>query len=102
LPKYMERTAYFTTAWRLGRYYRTYEAYVEDEVRAAGPAALERGPFTLFSHGTEASDEAAFVVEDGPYVSARWPGDAYLLTKKLLARLEVTASRGEPTLQQRP
>ena len=35
LPKYMERSAYLATAWRLGRYYRTYPAYVEDEVRAA-------------------------------------------------------------------
>ena len=35
LPKYMERSAFLTTAWRLGRYYRTYPAYVEDEVRAA-------------------------------------------------------------------
>ena len=35
LPGYMERTAYFTTAWKLGRYYRTYPAYVEEEVRGA-------------------------------------------------------------------
>ncbi len=35
LPKYMERSAYLATAWRLGRYYRTYPAYVEDEVTAA-------------------------------------------------------------------
>ena len=35
LPKYLERSAYFMTAWKLGRYYRTYPAYVEDEVRAA-------------------------------------------------------------------
>ena len=34
LPKYMERGAYLLTGWRLGRYYRTYPAYVEDEVRA--------------------------------------------------------------------
>jgi putative intracellular protease/amidase len=34
LPKYMERGAYLSTAWRLGRYYRTYPAYVEDEVKA--------------------------------------------------------------------
>ena len=27
--------AYLATAWKLGRYYRTYPAYVEDEVRAA-------------------------------------------------------------------
>src|SRR4030095_7247213 len=35
LPKYMERSAYLLTFWKLGRYYRTYPAYVEDEVRAA-------------------------------------------------------------------
>ena len=34
LPKYMERWAYLATGWRLGRYYRTYPAYVEDEVKA--------------------------------------------------------------------
>ena len=31
LPKYMERGGFLLTAWRLGRYYRTYPAYVEDE-----------------------------------------------------------------------
>jgi putative intracellular protease/amidase len=90
LPGYMERVAYFSTAWKLGRYYRTYPAYVEDEVRGAlrDPARqFVRGPITLFSRGTEADDRAALVVEDGRYVSARWPGDAYLLAKKLLALL---------------
>lgn len=89
LPKYMERIAYFTTAWKVGRYYRTYDAYVEDEVKAAlGDAAqYERGPITLLQHGTADDDRGAFVVEDGPYVSARWPGDAFLFAKKLLARL---------------
>ena len=28
-----------------------------------------------------------FVLEDGDYISARWPGDAYLLGRRLLARL---------------
>ena len=48
LPKYMERTAYYLTAWKLGRYYRTYPAYVEDEVRAAlsAPATLCAGRST--------------------------------------------------------
>lgn len=89
LPKYMERTAYFLTAWRLGRYYRTYPAYVEDEVRAAlaRPEDFVRGPRTLTKRGTDDDDRAAFVVEDGVYVSARWPGDAYLFAKKLLDRL---------------
>jgi putative intracellular protease/amidase len=86
LPMYMERIAYFTTAWKLGRYYRTYDAYVEEEVRA-GCAKFERGPIHLFSRGTDASDDAAFVVEDGSYLSARWPGDAYAIAKRFLAKL---------------
>lgn len=92
LPKYMERSAYFLTAWRHGDYYRTYPAYVEDEVRAAlaSPADFERGPRVLTSRGTREDDSPAFVVEDGAYVSARWPGDSYLLAKRLLARLTAT------------
>jgi putative intracellular protease/amidase len=90
LPKYMERSAYLLTAWKLGRYYRTYPAYVEDEVRGAlgDPAAqFERGPKVRTARGTADDDGPAFVVEDGRYVSARWPGDAYLFSKRLLARL---------------
>lgn len=89
LPKYMERSAYYLTAWKLGRYYRTYPAYVEDEVRAAlrDGSDFLRGPRALTARGTDEDDRPAFVVEDGRYVSARWPGDAYLFGKKLLARL---------------
>lgn len=89
LPKYMERSAYLATFWRRGRYYRTYPAYVEDEVRAAlaAPTDFERGPRELSKRGTRDDDTHAFVVEDGAYVSARWPGDAYLFAKRLLARL---------------
>ncbi|MDT5075479.1 MAG: hypothetical protein QOJ80_116 [Mycobacterium sp.] len=89
LPKYMERSAYLTTAWRLGRYYRTYPAYVEDEVRAAlrDGAYFVRGPRVLSKRGTDTDDTPALVVEDGNYVSARWPGDAYLFAKRFAARL---------------
>ena len=88
LPKYMERSAYFLTAWKLGRYYRTYPAYVEDEVRAAlaDPAQFQRGPRTLMHRDTAATPDG-FVVEDGTYVSARWPGDAYKFARAFLARL---------------
>jgi len=86
LPGYMERTAYFLTAWKLGRYYRTSDAYVEAELRAAG-AVFIRGPRTLSARGTRSDDGPAFVVEDGAYVSARWPGDSYLFARKLLERL---------------
>jgi len=90
LPKYMERAAYLSTFWKLGRYYRTYPAYVEDEVRAAledPRAQFERGPVNLTKRGTGADDSPAFTVTDGRYVSARWPGDAYLIAEKLIARL---------------
>jgi putative intracellular protease/amidase len=89
LPKYMERLAYGLTFWKLGRYYRTYPAYVEDEVRAAlaSPADFVRGPLTLGERGTATDDAAAFVCEDGDYLSARWPGDAYLFGRLLVDRL---------------
>lgn len=90
LPKYMERLAYLSTGWKLGRYYRTYPAYVADEVRAAltdPKAQYVRGPLHLSARGTADDDRPAFVVEDGRYVSGRWPGDAYLLARKLVERL---------------
>ena len=89
LPKYMERSAYLATFWRRGRYYRTYPAYVEDEVTAALARAEDfvRGPRELSRRGTRDDDSHAFVVEDGRYVSGRWPGDAYLIARRLIARL---------------
>jgi len=86
LPKYMERAAYLSTAWRRGRYYRTYSEYVEDEVRAAldDPATqFDRGPRVLSKRGTADDDSPAFVVEDGRYISARWPGDAYAFGRRI-------------------
>jgi putative intracellular protease/amidase len=89
LPKYMEGLAYGLSFWKLGRYYRTYPAYVEDEVREAlaGPEDFVRGPITLGTRGTATKDSGAFVCEDGNYISARWPGDAYLFARKLIERL---------------
>jgi putative intracellular protease/amidase len=86
LPKYMERAAYFSTAWLRGRYYRTYPAYVQDEVVASG-AVFERGPVELSRRGTATDDGPAFVVRDGDYVSARWPGDAYLFARTFAGML---------------
>jgi putative intracellular protease/amidase len=102
LPKYMERTAYLATAWRLGHYYRTYPAYVEDEVKAAldDPGSqFQRGPVNVSARGTATDDSAAFVVQDRNYVSARWPGDAYLFARRLCGLLESPAPR--PSLAQR-
>ena len=66
------------------------ERYVEDEVKRAlddAPTQFERGPRVLTRKGTRGDDTAAFVVEDGSYLSARWPGDAYLFAKTLITRL---------------
>jgi len=88
LPRYMERSAYLATFWRLGRYYRTYPSYVEDEVRnnLDDRHRFERGPRTL-TRGSATDDRHAFVVEDGRYISARWPGDAYLFARRFEALL---------------
>jgi putative intracellular protease/amidase len=83
LPKFMERGAFYVTAWKLGRYYRTYPAYVEDEVTAAlGDAGqFQRGPRST-KRGHAGDHRHAFVVQDGRYLSARWPGDAYLFAER--------------------
>ena len=89
LTRKMERTAYWLTAWKLGRYYRTYPDYVEDEVRAALRSGdqLRCGPRPGTARGTDTDDAPAFIVEDANYVSARWPGDAYLFAKRFAALL---------------
>ncbi|NUP05032.1 MAG: thiamine biosynthesis protein ThiJ [Polyangiaceae bacterium] len=100
LPKYMERTAWLSTAWKLRDYYRTYPEYVEDEVKRslAHPEQFERGPIHLFAKGTDVDDRAAFIVTDANYISGRWPGDAYRLGKaladKVLARTVASSEDG--------
>ena len=88
LPLYMEASAFAATFWKLGRYYRTYPKYVQTEVVQALASRQDfvRGPINLIRKGTESDDTGAFVVEDRNYLSARWPGDVYLLAKKFLAR----------------
>ena len=104
LPKYMERTAYLLTRWKLGDYYRTYPEYVEDEVKSvlAHPEQFVRGPIHLTRKGTMDDDSAAFVVDDGHYLSARWPGDAYKLAKDLVAKLERRAEKASQPGTKRP
>jgi len=95
LPRYMERGAYLATAWRLGRYYRTYPVYVQDEVIASlrSPRQFARGPLTT-ARGSAADDSPAFVVQDGSYLSARWPGDAYLFARRFHQMLKAGQAPG--------
>ena len=59
--------AYLITSWKLGRYYRTYPAYVEDEVHggARRPEQFERGP--------PCSTSAAPTTDDAPLHRRRRP-----------------------------
>ncbi len=97
LAKGQERAAYLLTFWRLGRYYRTYPAYVEDEVRSAlrDPARQFRGGPKLPPTRRDRDDDSspAFVVVDGSYVSARWPGDAYTFARAFERLLALPAQR---------
>ncbi|HEY6793937.1 MAG TPA: type 1 glutamine amidotransferase domain-containing protein [Kineosporiaceae bacterium] len=92
----LERAGYLATAWRLGRYYRTYPTYVQHEVVAALDDAgqFDPGPRAFTRRGTADDDRPAFTVRDRNYLSARWPGDAYLFSRQFLQLLsESTADR---------
>ncbi len=84
----MEGVAVLTTRHKLGSHYRTYPQSVEAEVRAAlaSPGDFQRGPL-LPRYSTRERPEVGFVVRDGNYVSARWPGDAWTLAVELLKLL---------------
>jgi putative intracellular protease/amidase len=91
LAKYQEFLGYALTFWKLGRYYRTYCSYVEDEVKDALEDAarqFKRGPLTGAARDSEIDSKPAFVVVDGKYVSARWPGDAYTFSRRFQEVLE--------------
>ena len=53
----------------------------------ASAVDFERGPISLVARGTRDDHEPAFMVEDGHYVSARWPGDSYLLAERFAGLL---------------
>jgi putative intracellular protease/amidase len=78
LTRQMELTAWALTGLWLGRYYRTYPMPVQDEVTAAlaRPEDFQAGPTSLL-RDDPAHLERGFVVQDGAYLSARWPGDAH-------------------------
>jgi len=73
----LELAASALTPW-LGTYYRTYPTTVQHEVSAAlaSPADFQVGPLPLLRDGPGALTRG-FVVRDGNYLSARWPGDAH-------------------------
>jgi protease I len=89
LPRSMELSAHgLTRAW-MGDYYRTYPGTtVEGEVTAAlaRPSDFDAGPRSILRDAPEALARG-FVVRDGRYLSARWPGDAHRFGADLVALL---------------
>lgn len=79
LPKSLEMLAYGITKWKLDDYYKTYDAYLQDEVESF---LKDKSQFK-----TGFSSFIPFCVEDRNLTSARWPNDiekfANLLVKKL-------------------
>ncbi len=83
LLKSQERLAYHLTRRRMGDYYLTYPGTtVEDEVRKVlrSQRDFRKGPLPLF-RDKPGGLFGGFVVRDRNYVSGRWPGDIYSLTR---------------------
>ena len=96
LPASMELGAWaMTRAW-LGSYYRTYKQTVQSEVTAAlaSPDDFLPGP-RLARRDSRESPGRGFVVRDGLYVSARWPGDCHRFAAEVVdvMRSEARAAR---------
>ena len=80
LTRMMEGMAVWLTRASRGGHYRTYPESVEAEVRRliGRRGRFLQGPVMAKYAGLEAP-HAGFVVADGNYLSARWPGDAWTL-----------------------
>lgn len=84
LTAIMERTSIVLTSRALPGHYRTYPETVEAEARRAVGAEgrYVSGPLVP-AYADASAPEAGFVVRDGHYLSARWPGDAWTLALRL-------------------
>ena len=101
---YMERTAWLITAWKLGDYYRTYPAYVEDEVCQAleHPAQqFVKGPIELMRKGQKATTvppsswwTATTSPHAGPVMRTSTPKPSSACCRRSLHRVEVLPEPG--------
>lgn len=80
LTKMLERSGFWLTMWTLGKRFRTYPQYVQDEVREVlgEDGKFECGPL-IPSYGNP------YTVRDGNLLTARWPGDASRLGTEFAA-----------------
>jgi putative intracellular protease/amidase len=88
LTKLLERSGYLLTLWTLGKRFRTYPEYVQDEVISAvgDRTKFEKGPLVP-------SYSNPYTLTDGKLITARWPGDARRLGEVLLERIQAEVGR---------
>ncbi len=88
LTQQMEMSAWALTCLWLKNYYRTYPQTVQAEVRAAlaKPGDFVVGPMNTTRDSPDNLD-IGFTVQDGNYLSARWPGDAHRFATEFAAML---------------
>jgi putative intracellular protease/amidase len=89
LTRPIEQYAFRVTWFRVGRRYRTYWKYTETEVRdAVGPdGAVPRGETRFRWAGFAVAHDAPLVVEDGNFLSARYPFDVPLYAETFVRKL---------------
>ena len=92
LPEFMELSAWALTKYKVGDYYRTYPITVQNEVSLAlkQPSDFIVGPVLSLRAALRDSPtklHLGFTVQDGQYLSARWPGDAHRFGMEFLALL---------------
>ncbi|MDP9510006.1 type 1 glutamine amidotransferase domain-containing protein [Pseudomonas protegens] len=85
----MELAAWIVTAPWLGRYYRTYDCSVEQEIKQvlASPADFLSGPW-LPRRDSAQHPERGFVVRDRNLLTARWPGDCHRFAEEWVNLLQ--------------
>lgn len=88
LTRIMEGVAVRLTRAAMPGHYQTYPESVEGEVRRLiRPGGKFEGGPVLPRYADAAHPWDGFVVQDGNYLSARWPGDAWTLGLRLLELL---------------
>lgn len=92
LTRQQEMIAYKLTRLWLGDYYRTYQIPMMDELVSylQSPNDYFRGPGFPIPLKRDSEDDLkpGFVVRDGKYLSARWPGDAYRFANDFVEMVE--------------
>ncbi|RYY80505.1 MAG: hypothetical protein EOO69_02250 [Moraxellaceae bacterium] len=85
----MELPAWAATYLWLGNYYRTYATTVESEVKAALETSSDFKHGPLFPvRDSRTKPAKGFIVKDGNYLSARWPGDCHRYAQEFVKMLK--------------